>query len=81
MTMTSKEVLIILQAQKQEKLLELYKELAVHRLIVINKLLKEIMNLADFDTTKGFIDYIKSEAKYFGDEDTKIVEKIKELEK
>lgn len=71
---------IINQAQKQEKLLELYDKLAEHRLIVINRLLNEIMDLEDYGTIKDFIDSIMHEAKYYGEVDTKITDEIAEIE-
>lgn len=68
------------QAQKQEKLLELYDELAEHRLIVINRFLDEIMYLEDYGTIKNFVDSVMYEAKYYGEVDTKITEEIAEIE-
>ena len=68
------------QAQKQERLLELYEELAEHRLIVINRLLNEIMDIADYGTIKDFVDSVMYEAKYYGEVDTKITEEVAEIE-
>ena len=82
-TSKTKVIHALQQAQKQKKLLELYEKLAEHRLIVINYLLDEIMDLRYFDTIKDGIDYIMVEAKNYGNEDIKIdeeIEKIKELE-
>ena len=63
------------QAQKQQKLLELYMKLSDHRLRVIHKLLDKIAFLTiDKD--------IELEVKKYGDEDNKIIveiEKLKEL--
>ena len=57
------------QAQKQEKLLKLYMELADKRLIVIHELLDKIAFLT---VDKDF----KFEVKKYGNEDSKIVEEI-----
>ena len=71
---------VVEESQKQERLLELYDKLAEHRLIVINRLLNEIVDLEGYGATKDFIDSVIYEAKYYGEVDTKIVEKIAEIE-
>ena len=68
------------EAQKQERLLELYEELAERRLIVINRLLNEIIDLEDYGTVKDFIDSVMYEARYYGEVDTKITDEIAEIE-
>lgn len=60
---------VVEEAQKQEKLLELYEKLAVYRLVVVGMLLDEITDLTHFDFIKEFIEF-------YGDEDIKIVEEI-----
>lgn len=68
------------QAKEQKGLLELYDKLAEHRLIVINYLLNEIMELADFETAEEFIDFVMREARYLGEVDAKITDAISETE-
>lgn len=76
-----KSISITKELGKKDRLLKLYEELAYYRSRVIHKLLDEVANLTDPNTTKEEdINYIMDEAKSYGYEDKRIVEEIKKIE-